>query len=121
MNTNLDAAIREHIYRFLAGEINLSTFEEWFVGATWDSIAAADTPLTSLIGAVELALAEYSSGHADIRELRDDLQGALHTIIVGEPLTVGGSSATIIEETLSAGALAGVSAGMTLANVAVSS
>jgi hypothetical protein len=121
MNTNLDSAIREHIYQYLAGAIDLRTFEEWFVGETWDVIGVARAPLADLIGAVELALAEFSSGQADIEELREDFRRALHTIIIGEMPITSGSSATFIEETLTAGALAGISAGMTLASVAVSS
>jgi hypothetical protein len=113
MNANLDSAIRGQIYRYLTDDIDLHTFEEWFIGETWEVIGEVRGPLADLIGAVELTLAEHSSGHADIAELRDDLRRALHTIVVGEMPVASGSSATIIEESLSAGALAGVSAGMT--------
>jgi hypothetical protein len=121
MNTTLDAEIRHYIYRYLTGEIDLPAFEDWFVGATWDAIGAAPAPLASLVGAVELALAEYTSGHADIAELRNDLRQAMQTMIVGEHTPTGGSEATIIEEDLHAGALAGISAGMMLASVTASS
>lgn len=96
MDTTLDMDIRQAIYRYRTGEIDRHSFEDWFVAATWDAIALADAPRAALIGAVELALAEYTAGHASIAELRDDLRAALQTIVVGEHALVGGSDATII-------------------------
>ena len=120
MTTTFDAAIREHLYRYLTDEIELHVFEDWFIGVAWERTGTADAPLTELIGSIELALAEYSSGHATILELREDLQGALYTFSVGEPRSIGGASTTVIQEELKVVALAGGAAGVMLASVMVS-
>lgn len=96
MTTTLDNAIREHIYRFLAGDLELQAFEDWFVSAVWDVVGEANPNLTALIGSVELALAEYTSGHATIIDLREDLGDAMHTVAI--TISDGGSTTTTSDD-----------------------
>lgn len=100
MDTTLDTAIREHIFRYLTGEIDLPAFEDWFVGATWEVLGHAEGPLLALVGDVDLALAEYSSGHATIIDLRRDLGDAMQnvTVAVGAPQDATAASGTTISQ-----------------------
>lgn len=70
MNTSLDVAIRDWLARYLAGEIDLRAFQEWFVPTSWNQTGQGDARLDELIGEIELRLAELSSGHRTETELR---------------------------------------------------
>jgi len=61
--------IREHLARYLTGELSLAAFQEWFVPATWE-LDLADDQLRALYGGIELALAEYTNGDWTEDELR---------------------------------------------------
>ena len=69
--------LRNRIAQVIVGNVSLDDFEDWFVGASWNVHAQADPRLAQLVGAVELHLAEYSSGHRDERQLRSGLKRLL--------------------------------------------
>jgi hypothetical protein len=55
----------------------LEEFEEWFVQQTWNVHQFHDSELQRLVYAIELRLAEFSSGHLDDAGLRRELSGIL--------------------------------------------
>ena len=72
MQTSLEAEIAERLARYLAGEISLRDLQLWFSAATWDVHEREDGRATDLAGEVELSLDEYTSGHLDEDELREE-------------------------------------------------
>jgi len=69
-----ESEIREQLARFLAGEIPLDEFEDWFVQRSWDAHLDSEQSAQKLAYAVELRLAEHSSGHLSEQELRQELR-----------------------------------------------
>jgi len=66
--------IREKISRYLRHEISLDRFEDWFVQRSWNMHQDSDEDAQKLAAAVELRLAEHSSGHLNEAALRDELR-----------------------------------------------
>lgn len=64
-----EADIYEALVRFLAGEISLDDFEDWFVQQSWNMDLDSDESAQQLASAIELKLAEYSNGHLSNNEL----------------------------------------------------
>jgi hypothetical protein len=71
MPTSLETAIRDRLASYLAGEITLRQFEDWFVPASWNRAGQGNASLDALIGEIELRLAELTSGHRTEMELRE--------------------------------------------------
>jgi hypothetical protein len=67
------AEIRQRLVSYLAGEIDHSVFEDWFVQNTWNARQSGDQELNELVQAIELRLSEYSSDHLDSAGLRSEL------------------------------------------------
>lgn len=65
--------IREKISRYLRDEISLDQFEDWLVQRSWNMHRDSDEGAQKLASAVELRLAEHSSGHLDEPALRNEL------------------------------------------------
>lgn len=65
--------IRSQLARFLGNEMSLDQFEDWFVQQSWDAHLNSDESAQKLVYAVELRLAEHSSGHLSQQELRREL------------------------------------------------
>ncbi len=88
MNNSLDVTIRDWLARYLAGEIGLGEFQEWFVPATWDQPGKGDSEIDALIGEIELRLAEYTGGHRDEKDLRTLLVPLVtnYRIRIGAPI-----------------------------------
>lgn len=54
--------LHQHIVDLLVGTITFGEFDEWLTGSTWeDSDVAPD--VLPLVRSIQLALAEFSSGH----------------------------------------------------------
>jgi hypothetical protein len=86
MRLSLENRVRHEILRYVQHEITLASFEEWLVGATWSQLDPTDASLVHLVGAVELTLAEYSSGHWTEDEVRAHLQEAItHDLAIQTP------------------------------------
>lgn len=75
MQTSLDRDLSAWLARYLAREVTLRQFQEWFVPATWNLDRALDARAADLAGEIELRLDEYSSGHLDEPQLRRELAG----------------------------------------------
>lgn len=74
--------IRENLGRYLSGELSLDHFEDWLVQRSWNMHKDSDESAQKLASAVELRLAEHSSGHLDDAALRDELRQLLNPKVV---------------------------------------
>ena len=70
MASSLDFIIREKLLAYLAREISLDTFEDWFFSETWDIDQLDDFLLTNLVYGIKLRLAEFSNGDWTEAELQ---------------------------------------------------
>jgi len=71
--------IQDRLLPFLAGRVSLDDFEDWLVQNTWDIHRHGSGPAQELAYAIELRLAEYSSGHLSYEELHRELCGLVET------------------------------------------
>jgi hypothetical protein len=74
-----------HLRDYLAGKISLDDLKEWLIDATWDLSNTADSPDRQLAFAIELVLAEASSGYLTPDELHADLQALLDRAALRTP------------------------------------
>lgn len=68
-----DNQIREQIARYLENKVSLDSFEDWIAQRSWNMHKDSDPLSQKLASAVELRLAEHSSGHLDEANLRAEL------------------------------------------------
>lgn len=66
----LDLQIRDWLARYLADEVSLEQFVEWFASSAWDAHRSAAPRVQDLVDEIELQLAEYSSGGISPAEFR---------------------------------------------------
>lgn len=59
--------------QYLDSKLSLQEFQEWFASATWDVDRSENISAQDLAYAIELRLAEYTSGHLPEDELRQEL------------------------------------------------
>ena len=71
MSPSLDIEIREKLASYLADEISLEEFEDWFVPASWNVLNRESKIAIDLVYDIELLLAEYSKDCWDEHELRE--------------------------------------------------
>ncbi len=69
-----ESQIRAKLGRYLRNEIPLDVFEDWLVQKSWNMHQDSDEQSQKLASAIELRLAEHSSGHLDEALLRDQLR-----------------------------------------------
>ena len=69
-------SLRYHVRQFLDHEVSLEIFEDWVAGVSWD-MWNADADVRRMVGAIDLRLAEYSSGHLTPGDLRHELESLL--------------------------------------------
>lgn len=69
-----ESQIREKLARFLSKQWSLDQFEDWIVDRSWNMHKDSDELAQKLVSAIELRLAEHSSGHLDECQLRDELR-----------------------------------------------
>jgi len=65
--------IREKLGRYLSKEWSLDQFEDWLVQRSWDMHKDSDESAQKLASQIELRVAEYTSGHLNEQELREEL------------------------------------------------
>jgi hypothetical protein len=70
----IESQIRFWLARVLANEVSLDCFEDWFVQQSWNMHQDSDPSAQKLVAAIELRLAEYSSGHLSSAELCEELR-----------------------------------------------
>lgn len=69
----LSSDIRSRLSSYLAREMSLEQFEEWFIPATWQVHTSGDLDAVELAGTIKLRLAEFTNGHWTEDELREQL------------------------------------------------
>ena len=77
-----ESQIREKLGRYLRRDLSLDQFEDWLVQQSWNMHKDSSDPAQKLASAVELRLAEHSSGHMDEPALRDELRKFANPSIV---------------------------------------
>lgn len=89
MSHSLDYTIREQLADYLADNISLHKFEDWFFSETWEIDDADNQNLANLVYGIKLRLAEFSHGDWTEAELRNMLRSIeeKHTIIVGNTIS----------------------------------
>lgn len=70
-----ETQLRLHLIKLIEGKLTLDEFEDQFVSASWNMHQDSSTSAIALASAVELRLAEHSSGHLDEPGLRKELFG----------------------------------------------
>ncbi len=65
--------IREHVSRYLAGEIDLRAFRDWFVPFAWNIERRASTETAEVVHQIDLVLSEFEHGDWSEAEVRDHL------------------------------------------------
>ncbi len=84
MNDSLDSQVRAQVARYLSGDVSLAEFQAWFVPRSWDLPGVGEEPAKDLCQEIELALAEYTSGHRTEGELRRLLGDLVRPRVTGE-------------------------------------
>ncbi len=69
-----ESKIREHLGRYLRQELSLDQLEDWIAQQSWNMHKDSDEAAQKLASAIELRLAEHSSGHLDEPSLREELR-----------------------------------------------
>jgi len=94
MSYSLDFNIHEKLAEYLAGEISLREFEDWFFPETWDIDQIDNLALANLVNGIKLRLAEFSNGDWTEAELRSLLRPFFekHVMVVSQPQPQYGTS-----------------------------
>jgi hypothetical protein len=87
-----EGAVRERLAQLLDGQFDLAEFEDWLVQASWNMHRDSDPSAQDLVSSIELALAEYSSGHVSSAELRSALASLLDKVFVTLRITAAGAA-----------------------------
>ncbi|MBV9282276.1 MAG: hypothetical protein JOZ41_19515 [Chloroflexi bacterium] len=72
MLTSLDQEIRAQVRRYVAQQIRLDEFTEWFLPVMWRAEESGDQTVADLASKIDLRLIEHSNGdwtEAELREL----------------------------------------------------
>lgn len=95
--------IREQLKALIENRIALDDFEDWIVGESWSMHSDSDAVAQSLVSAIELRLAEFSSGHLPADKLLMEFQSLVsgfHVINVrlnaDPPLQKSGASISLV-------------------------
>ncbi len=74
MKHPLELEIRDRLSAYLASEISLQDFEDWFFPKTWDVDKLDDPALLDPVYEIKLNWAEFSNGDWTEEELRSMLR-----------------------------------------------
>lgn len=74
MSHSLNFRIHEQLAEYVANQLSLCAFEDWFFPETWDIDDTDDPELINLVYAIKLRLAEFSHGDWTEAELRQLLR-----------------------------------------------
>jgi len=82
MSHPLNYDIRERLGEYLAHEISLEEFEDWFIPETWDIDQTDDLDLLNLVYGIKLRLAEFSNNDCTEDKLRSLLRPFIERYVV---------------------------------------
>ena len=93
-------AILEQLSRYLGNQISLDEFEDWFVQSSWNAHRESEPVAFKLVSAIELKLAEHSSGHLSELDLKEEIRALTQPRVVyfsfpmgtGQPVFTGASN-----------------------------
>lgn len=77
-----ESKIREKLGGYLRGDLSLDRFEDWLAQNSWDMHKDSSEAARQLASAIELRLAEHSSGHLNEPALRDELRQFANPAVV---------------------------------------
>lgn len=83
MSYSLAFNIHEQLAKYLADEISLNDFEDWFFPETWDIDQTNDVNLLNLVYSVKLRLAEFSNQDWTKDEFRSLLRSLAINYVIG--------------------------------------
>ncbi len=84
MPTALEVEIRRQLARYIAGELPLMQFAEWFIPVLWTAAEGSEPATAELAAHIDLLLIEHSNGDRTEEELR----GLLGPLIAERPYKV---------------------------------
>lgn len=91
-----ESKLREEIIKFVEGKLSLDSFEDNFVSNSWNMHQHSSASARALASALELRLAEHSSGHLSENELKSELVKLVSGVMIvstdAEPAVVASSS-----------------------------
>lgn len=94
----LDIEIRERLARYLAAEISLREFEDWFIPASWNVHLRGNDDAAKLTYEIEAVLAQASTERWPEQRVKEELAPFVeqYTVTVGErsPVTSLASNRT---------------------------
>ncbi len=101
MQHPLEFEIRDRLSAFLADEISLHDFEDWFFPKTWDVDELDEPDLLDLVYQIKLDWAEFTDGHWSLEQLRSMLHSLVERYTVSfsstEPKLVSGTTSKILQ------------------------
>ena len=94
--------IRSKLASYLAKDISLRAFWQWFIPYAWDIDHKAPPRLRELVYTIKLRVDDYSNGGISEGQLRKELLPLVTSIVIGErePPGVGGPPKTASSSTL---------------------
>jgi len=78
----IEMTASEWLGHYLRGDLSLDRLEDWIAQSSWNMHKDSDQPSQKLASAIELRLAEHSSGHLDESALRDELRQLVNPKVV---------------------------------------
>lgn len=69
-----ESEIRAQLVKYLANEMSLDDFEDWFAQHSWNMHKDSTLGAQRLASAIEIRLAEHSSNHLSEEQLREQLR-----------------------------------------------
>ena len=79
---SLSAEIRDRLAHYLAEEMPLSAFWEWFMSQTWDIGQDVDQRIADLAYDIQLLLFEFSDGVWTEEELKSRMRAYSHNTAI---------------------------------------
>ena len=73
--------ILDQLRKLETGDCSLPEFEDWLVQNSWNIDSIGDEAVVRAVGAIELRLAEHSSGRLPFSVLMDELAAVRSTLI----------------------------------------
>ena len=75
-------AIRSKLMSLISEQLSVDEFDDWIAVNSWNMHVDADPIAQALASAIELRLAEYSSGHLPWQQMVDEFRALLGGFVV---------------------------------------
>lgn len=84
MQHPLELEIRDRLSAYLAGEISLHDFEDWFFPKTWDVDKLDEPALLDLVYRIKLDWAEFTNGDWSEKEFQSMLKSLAERFLISD-------------------------------------